>query len=291
MRHIGWFSNTVQVLNELSDEQLESLLEELNQTLKDDEIILHHNITDESGITFQSQSQIQEIHTEIHTHKHVYVYYSESGQLVALPPFADSLDNSSLAQLVEMIEEAQPSTTPISTRFVNHLSICIFPHFLKVMDQKEQVFLVLFWSYVYFFNLQIPALFLTFFVLYSSSDDPTLINTINGNGVYTCGETSNGYTTNFVNPSYPNYSSSSSEVDNENSNEVCTFMLVISDSKVCQVRVDFVDTELLGPVNGDCSQQYLTINGPIWPLGVQKFCGKNDGQHFYIELDQQQNTR
>ena len=223
-------------LDQLSDEQLESLLEELNETLKDDEITLH-NITDESGITFQSQSQIQEIHTEIHTHKHVYVYYSDSGQLVALPPFADSLDNSSLAQLVDMIE-AQPSTTPVST---------------------------------------------------SSSDDPTVpINTGGGggNGVYTCGETSNGYTTNFVNPSYPNYSTTS-ELDNE----VCTFMLVISDSKVCQVRVDFVDTQLLQPINGECSQQYLTLNGPIWPLGVQKFCGKNDGQHFYIELDQQQNTR
>ena len=97
---------------------------------------------------------------------------------------------------------------------------------------------------------------------------------------------SNGYTTNFVNPSYPNYSTTS-ELDNE----VCTFMLVISDSKVCQVRVDFVDTQLLQPINGECSQQYLTLNGPIWPLGVQKFCGKNDGQHFYIELDQQQNTR
>ena len=152
----------MQVLNELSDEQLESLLEELNQTLKDDEIILHNNITDESGITFQSQSQIQEIHTEIHTHKHVYVYYSESGQLVALPPFADSLDNSSLAQLVEMIEEAQPSTTPISTRFVIHLSICNFPHFLKVMDQKEQAFLVLFWSYVYLSIGKFPHFFLHF---------------------------------------------------------------------------------------------------------------------------------
>ena len=108
---------------------------------------------------------------------------------------------------------------------------------------------------------------------------------IGGNGVYTCGETSNGYTTNFVNPSYPSYTS----VSSDENNQVCTFMLVISDSQVCQVRVDFVDTELLPPINGDCSQQYLTINGPIWPLGVQKFCGKNDGQHFYIELDQQSN--
>ena len=110
---------------------------------------------------------------------------------------------------------------------------------------------------------------------------------IGGNGVYTCGETSNGYTTNFVNPSYPSYTS----VSSDENNQVCTFMLVISDSKVCQVRVDFVDTQLLQPINGECSQQYLTLNGPIWPLGVQKFCGKNDGQHFYIELDQQQNTR
>ena len=91
-------------LNQLSDVQLESLLKELNGTIDNNDTS-----------TYQSQSQIQEIHTEIHTHKHVYVYYSDSGQLVALPPFADSLDNSSLAQLVEMIEDNQPNPTPVST--------------------------------------------------------------------------------------------------------------------------------------------------------------------------------
>ena len=104
-----------------------------------------------------------------------------------------------------------------------------------------------------------------------------------GNGVYTCGETSNGMTTNFVNPSYPSFSGLPETEDDQ----VCTFMLVISDTSVCQVRVDFVDTNLAPPFNGDCSQQYLTIKGAIWPLGVQKFCGQNDGQHFYVEIDKQ----
>lgn len=86
-------------------------------------------------------------------------------------------------------------------------------------------------------------------------------------------------TTNFVNPQYPLTSRL------EDTGQVCSFMLEIADSSVCQVRVDFVDTELLPPDEGDCNQQYLTVNGHIWPLGLQKFCGVNDGQHFYIEID------
>ena len=47
----------------------------------------------------------------------------------------------------------------------------------------------------------------------------------------------------------------------------------------------FSDTQLLQPIEGDCEQQYLSIQGSIWPIGVPKICGHNDGQHFYVEID------
>ena len=64
-----------------------------------------------------------------------------------------------------------------------------------------------------------------------------------------CGSSSSGVTTNFVNPSYPGYDSETG---------TCTFHLVLH-SGVCQVRVDFVDTELLPPVAGRCSLQSLQV--------------------------------
>ena len=97
-------------LSQISNDQLESLLDELNTTFI--------NVSDKNGTgAFQTQSQSQEIHAEIHTHKHIYVYYSETGELIALPPFTDSLSNNSLAQILDMIEDqVQPTgTTPIST--------------------------------------------------------------------------------------------------------------------------------------------------------------------------------
>ena len=100
-------------LNQFSNDQLESLLDELNATLA-------VNVSNSNGTgAFQSQSQAQEIHAEVHTHKHIYVYYSESGELVALPPFTDSLDNSSLTQIVDMIEAQATGTTPVSANTNN----------------------------------------------------------------------------------------------------------------------------------------------------------------------------
>jgi len=95
----------------------------------------------------------------------------------------------------------------------------------------------------------------------------------NRNGVFSCGKSSSGVTTNFVNPSYPGYDTSTG---------ICRFHLVLH-SDVCQVRVDFVDTALLPPVNGECSLQKLTVSGTVWPIGVKSFCGVNSDQHFYIE--------
>ena len=106
------------------------------------------------------------------------------------------------------------------------------------------------------------------------ADLPATIPTpVNRNGVFSCSTSSSGITTNFVNPSYPGYDSNTG---------LCKFYLILN-SGVCQVRVDFVDTQLLSPVRGECSQQSLQVTGTIFPLGVNNFCGVNTDQHFYIE--------
>ncbi len=70
--------------------------------------------------------------------------------------------------------------------------------------------------------------------------------------------------------------------------------------------MDFVDTELLTPDNGNCNEQNMMISGTIWPIGVNRICGINPGflfktyytqsfrlsthatfpdQHFYIHFN------
>ena len=49
--------------------------------------------------------------------------------------------------------------------------------------------------------------------------------------------------------------------------------------------MDFVDTELLTPENGNCQDQYFAISGSIWPIGVNQICGINPDQHFYIHFN------
>ena len=74
------------------------------------------------------------------------------------------------------------------------------------------------------------------------------------------------------------------EFDSSDTDETCSFLLMvlilnhikakflkkkifnfknfqIDDSNVCQVRVDFVDTQLLEPSEGSCEKQYLTVKG------------------------------
>ncbi|QQP56260.1 Putative LOC100574541 [Caligus rogercresseyi] len=54
-----------------------------------------------------------------------------------------------------------------------------------------------------------------------------------------------------------------------------------------QVRVDLVDTMLGPPVKGECGRKgpYLMVRGTAFPLGVERICGVNRGQHFYVEID------
>lgn len=46
-----------------------------------------------------------------------------------------------------------------------------------------------------------------------------------------------------------------------------------------QIRVDFVDTELMDPVRGECLSQFFIVQGDIWPTGLPPLCGINNDQH------------
>lgn len=95
------------VLEQLTTGQLETLLQELQfSTALENGGNLTGNGT--SGM-FQWQSQEQNITAEIHTHKHIYVVISETGELVALPPFSDMLNNSSLTQIIDLVGQTQNS--------------------------------------------------------------------------------------------------------------------------------------------------------------------------------------
>ena len=38
-----------------------------------------------------------------------------------------------------------------------------------------------------------------------------------------------------------------------------------------QVRIDFVDTEMLAPTEGDCMDQYLLVSGSVWTTGNHSY--------------------
>ena len=95
-------------------------------------------------------------------------------------------------------------------------------------------------------------------------------------GVYSCGHQGKDQFINFINPHYPSH---------DNVAGTCHFRMVTNDPGVCQIRVDFVDTELLSPYQGDCNDQYLIVSGSTWSTGFQKVCGINPDQHFYLHLD------
>lgn len=81
---------------------------------------------------------------------------------------------------------------------------------------------------------------------------------------------------NFINPHYPGDDAASG---------TCHFRLLKNSPDVCQVRVDFVDTDMLTPDNGLCNEQYLLVTGTIWPLGFKRLCGINPGKCDHLDDD------
>lgn len=120
-----------------------------------------------------------------------------------------------------------------------------------------------------------------------SEDDRPAIN-LNGEeisstaeiqpGVFSCGHQTSEMFINFINPNYPAHDSTTGS---------CHFRILVERPEVCQLRVDFVDTEMLTPRQGNCADQFLIVGGDIWPTGLDKLCGINTDQHFYLHLDRE----
>ncbi len=49
--------------------------------------------------------------------------------------------------------------------------------------------------------------------------------------------------------------------------------------------MDFVDTEMIVPRDGNCVEQWVTVTGAVWPTGFNRLCGINPDQHFYVHVD------
>ena len=275
-----------------------------------------------SELQTQEQEQSQQVLAEIHTHSHYYLLQGQDGSVQELPELADKdpstvqqyLNNTSQNTITSLNSDVMEptvtspfSTVPNNNNVENNESsgsgstpasssdTCMCPSAtMSSYDNMYQVdnsqlstdFITLttstpleasFASTVSQTTLppvEIPSNSTAAEVSSLPAELPPRIPTPeNRNGVFTCGTSSSGVTTNFVNPSYPDYDSSTGS---------CQFHLVLH-SDVCQVRVDFVDTALLPPVEGECSLQSLTVGGTVWPLGVKSFCGVNSDQHFYIE--------
>jgi len=54
---------------------------------------------------------------------------------------------------------------------------------------------------------------------------------------------------------------------------------------VKQIKLEFVDFELEGPEEGDCSNDTFTVVGANPGTDIPVLCGNNDGQHMYINID------
>ena len=197
-------NSTKLLLDQFSDEQLEQLLEEL----KND--ILQENKVDGNGTLVQLQTQYQNMSAEVHTHQHVYVVLSETGEVVTLPPFTGSLTNTSLSEILEMVNNSMESQTDSeSSNDSQDDSSEDGDHDGSNSGGGSSS------------------------GSGGSGNSGTSGTSSGGNGAFSCDQISNGQTTNFVNKAYPFFDTSIED-------EMCSFLLLIDDSSVCQVRVDLV---------------------------------------------------
>ncbi|XP_015836244.2 uncharacterized protein LOC658432 [Tribolium castaneum] len=124
----------------------------------------------------------------------------------------------------------------------------------------------------------------------------------------TCGTSSNRNCTYFESPGYPDYDPPGSMVLPPSSSTMpppitpdprfpitggttrqsdttmeCTINIYKLSDNVQQMRLDFIDLELRGPVNGTCSTESLVIQGQNINT-VPEICGYNTGQHVYVDV-------
>lgn len=50
------------------------------------------------------------------------------------------------------------------------------------------------------------------------------------------------------------------------------------------LKLEFEDVDILGPVNGDCTNDTITISGAADGITIPTICGMNSGQHMYVDV-------
>ncbi|XP_054157681.1 uncharacterized protein LOC128956025 [Oppia nitens] len=80
----------------------------------------------------------------------------------------------------------------------------------------------------------------------------------------------------FRNPSYPMP---------DNQQNFCDLNVIVYDTDVCQLRLDFIDFQLDQPTYGNClgDRFYISASG-FAPMSVPVLCGLNRNQHMYVSL-------
>ncbi|XP_063852275.1 uncharacterized protein LOC135095399 [Scylla paramamosain] len=56
----------------------------------------------------------------------------------------------------------------------------------------------------------------------------------------------------------------------------------------CQILLEFVDFELSGPTQGDCTNDTFVVHGANPGCDIPTLCGNNAGQHMYVDVDNSQ---
>ncbi|KAL3270898.1 hypothetical protein HHI36_021410 [Cryptolaemus montrouzieri] len=64
----------------------------------------------------------------------------------------------------------------------------------------------------------------------------------------------------------------------------CSYRVSKASSDITQMRIDFLDLELLGPTNGTCVNERLVITGNGISNQIPAICGYNTGQHLYVDV-------
>ncbi|XP_015586174.1 uncharacterized protein LOC107263461 isoform X2 [Cephus cinctus] len=91
----------------------------------------------------------------------------------------------------------------------------------------------------------------------------------------TCGTSTSANNTYFINPGYPaTYAGG----------DRCTITVNRCHSKICQLRLDFLDFSLAQPnSSGVCDLDFLLVSGGA--STVPRLCGENTNQHVYVDFN------
>ncbi|XP_075219132.1 uncharacterized protein LOC142323420 [Lycorma delicatula] len=65
----------------------------------------------------------------------------------------------------------------------------------------------------------------------------------------------------------------------------CSLVIDKSDPSVKQLRLDFVNFQIAGPLDGNCQIDRFIVSGQNYNNILPEICGDNNGQHIYIDVD------